>query len=90
MANRVERIEELFLTALELSEVERPRFLAAQCDGDGELRDEVDQLLRLDGAEDGLSRMDEKDGSKPSWKRGDGLRMVAEPTYNVTVDGGNA
>ncbi len=37
-----------------------------------------------------IQRMVEKDGSKPSWQRGDGLRMVAEPTYNVTVDGGNA
>ncbi len=37
-----------------------------------------------------IQRMVEKDGSKPSWKRGDGLRMVAEPTYNVTVDGGDA
>ena len=37
-----------------------------------------------------IQRMVEKDGSKPSWERGDGLRMVAEPTYNVTVDGGDA
>ncbi len=37
-----------------------------------------------------IQRMVEKDGSKPSWQRGDGLRMVAEPTFNVTVDGGNA
>ncbi len=37
-----------------------------------------------------IQRMVEKDGSKPSWQRGDGLRMVAEPTYNVTVDGGDA
>ena len=37
-----------------------------------------------------IQRMVEKDGSKASWQRGDGLRMVAEPTYNVTVDGGNA
>lgn len=37
-----------------------------------------------------IQRMVEKDGSKPSWQRGDGLRMVAEPTYNVVVDGGNA
>ena len=37
-----------------------------------------------------IQRMVEKEGSKPSWQRGDGLRMVAEPTYNVTVDGGDA
>ena len=37
-----------------------------------------------------IQRMVEKDGSKPSWQRGDGLRMVAEPTYNVAVDGGDA
>ncbi len=37
-----------------------------------------------------IQRLVEKDGSKPSWQRGDGLRMVAEPTYNVAVDGGNA
>ncbi len=37
-----------------------------------------------------IQRMVEKDGSKPSWQRGDGLRMVAEPTYNVTVDEGDA
>ena len=37
-----------------------------------------------------IQRMVEKEGSKPSWERGDGLRMVAEPTYNVTVDGGDA
>ena len=37
-----------------------------------------------------IQRLVEKDGSKPSWQRGDGLRMVAEPTYNVTVDGGDA
>ncbi|MCH8963807.1 MAG: NADH-quinone oxidoreductase subunit NuoB [Planctomycetes bacterium] len=37
-----------------------------------------------------IQRLVEKEGSKPSWQRGDGLRMVAEPTYNVTVDGGDA
>ena len=33
-----------------------------------------------------IQRMVEKDGSKPSWQRGEGLRMLAEPTYEVTVD----
>ena len=37
-----------------------------------------------------IQRMVEKDGSRPSWQRGAGLRMVAEPTYTVTVDGGDA
>ncbi len=37
-----------------------------------------------------IQRLVEKDGSKPSWQRGDGLRMVAEPTYNATIDGGDA
>ena len=37
-----------------------------------------------------IQRMVEQDGSRPSWERGEGLRMVAEPTYNVTVDGGDA
>lgn len=32
-----------------------------------------------------IQRMVEKQGAKPSWERGEGLRMVAEPKYDVRV-----
>ena len=32
-----------------------------------------------------IQRMVEKEGARPSWERGSGLRMVAEPTVQVSV-----
>jgi serine/threonine-protein kinase len=45
-ADRLQRIEELFHDALELETEARPRFLDEACDGDHELRAEVEALLR--------------------------------------------
>ena len=35
-----------------------------------------------------IQRMVEKHGARPSWERGKGLRLVAEPTYQVGVQAG--
>src|SRR5215813_6556609 len=47
-----ERIQSIFLEAVELSTDERVRFLDRACDGDAEVRREVESLLAHDGASD--------------------------------------
>ncbi|MBL8879037.1 MAG: protein kinase [Phycisphaerales bacterium] len=44
-----DRADELFLRAVELPDGERPGFLDGNCDGDPEIRREVESLLRHDG-----------------------------------------
>ncbi len=46
--NRWHEIEQIFDEALEHDEAERPAFLAQACQGDAELRREVESLLRAD------------------------------------------
>lgn len=47
---RLQRIEELFLYASDLPEAERTAFLDAECAGDGDLRREIEFLLREEDA----------------------------------------
>ena len=49
---RARRVEELFQAALELEGEEREHFLRDACPQDGDLRREVEELLRLDAAPD--------------------------------------
>ncbi len=49
-----QRIEQLFQAALELEPTKRPAFLAQACDGDENLRHEVESLLVYQGAAGGL------------------------------------
>src|SRR5262245_33420613 len=46
--NRWEQINRLYDAALEVAEVERPAFLEQKCNGDEELRREVESLLAYD------------------------------------------
>ena len=54
--SRHERVSELFLAACELPESERPGFLTESCEGDAELRAEVEQLLAADAGEVAVDR----------------------------------
>lgn len=51
---RFQRLEELFHAALALPATERDAYLDAACEGDAELRREIDTLLRETGEEQGL------------------------------------
>ncbi len=51
---RWQQIDQLFAAALELCEAGRPAFLDAACGSDGELRNQVGQLLEADGEAQGF------------------------------------
>ena len=50
-AEKYKVVTDLFLQACELAEGDRVRFLDGACDGDRELRDEVQRMLVQDGRE---------------------------------------
>jgi eukaryotic-like serine/threonine-protein kinase len=52
--NRWQQIEELYHAALERAPDQRVAFLAEACAGDSDLRREVEELLRYDGAAEGF------------------------------------
>src|SRR5215472_3859363 len=53
MSENWERIQSIFLEAVELDPEQRVRFLDTACAGDAEVRREVESLLAHDGASDG-------------------------------------
>src|SRR5690349_18382689 len=62
-ANRWERVEQLYVSALEVNPSERARYLAEHCADDQELRAEVESLLAH--AEDGEALLERFDFKLP-------------------------
>ena len=69
---RWQRVDEIFQAAIELKAEERPAFVARACNGDEELRREVESLMTAD--EQGLSLIDE-----PAVQVAAGLLATGEP-----------
>ena len=67
---RYRRIKELFLDACDLSGAEREAFLAHECGADGELRAEVEALLRNDETGSGAASPDALDQAVERTTRG--------------------
>lgn len=78
-ATRQQRIEELFLAASELEKDARRAFLEVQCEGDGELRKEVESLLTHAVEDDFLDSRDSP-GKKLLTKIGVDIPVTDEPT----------
>lgn len=69
-ARRWRRVEDLFRGALELPQAEREAYLEAACDGDSELRREVEELLHSDAeAAEGDFIASAVRAGKPCWGR---------------------
>ena len=72
--NRWRKIEQLFYSALERESPARPAFLAEACNGDEELRQEVDSLLARNGSGEQLL-------DHPAWEGTRSVSDLAGATY---------
>ena len=70
--NDSQRIDQLFLAAVELPLVERSAFLQANCGGDGLLQMEVESLLAADGDNEAVIEAGQL-GRAPRIGKGDGI-----------------
>jgi serine/threonine protein kinase len=80
-----ERAYQVFVAALELAPEERPEFVRKACEGDEELREEVEDLLRADSEERAgdIPALPEETITTPSGQRAVTPGMVLKGRYQI-------